>query len=256
MSPTADQLTETLDHAIAIADRLVDDYRWIRAEADLPPRSNPDRPTRLRPPGDSPDHVPGEGIGVGNDQARAAYERADTLVWDAHRLATIAVIDLHVLRGRLPRRIRLPKRFTTPDVVYSVTRRLRFLLDDGIATIDSTELRKTAHAAAVQLIEAHGALRAVLRDDGGTREPPPDRRCTNCGDPCSPGRRRNECEKCARYRQRTGRPRVIRRNADAYQARDRRFERGETHAVDPMPRGDYIDGVWTPATPHPDREAS
>jgi hypothetical protein len=258
-APTAEQLTETLTHAIHIAGRVVDDYEWIRADADLPPGRNPDRPTRLRPSGDGdPDHVPGErwALGVGNDQARAAYERADVLAQDAHHQATMAVARMHELRGRLPRRVRRPDRFGFAEVVWSTARRLQWLLDDGSATIDDTEARKRAHAAAVQLQQAHAALRAVLRDVDGTGEPDAARRCNNCGDPCPPGWTRKECDKCRRYRQRTGRPRLIRRHADAYKARDRRKIRGEDHAANPAPKGRYVYGEWVPAAPHPDREAS
>lgn len=249
-TPTAEQLTETLAGAITIVHQLVDDYRWIRAEADLPPGHNPDRPTRLRRAHDGgPDYVPGRrfDLGIGNDEARAAYERADVLIRDAHRLATNAVTAMHALRGRAPRRIRLPKRFDAPEAAYSTARRLQWLLDDRVTEADD-DTRRTAHAAAVQLTEAHAALRAILRDVDRTGEPAADRRCDNCGDPCPAGWTRRECEKCRRYRQRTGKPRMIRRHEDARRARSRRRERGEDHAENPLPRGRYVGGEWTEAS--------
>jgi hypothetical protein len=92
MTPTAEQLTETITGAISVAPQLIDDAAWLWTDAYWPPGRNPDRPTRLAPkriPGDDVDHVPGErlALGVGNDAARSAYTRAAVKVADAHRLA-------------------------------------------------------------------------------------------------------------------------------------------------------------------------
>jgi hypothetical protein len=238
---------------MAIAPQLKTDAAWLHLDAYWPPRRDRDRPSRPLPPGADPDHLPGErlALGIGNDQSRAAYTRAALLVVDAHRLAGLAVAHLNGRRPPVGRR-RPARGDEFAPVVDATIRRLRWLLGhdhpDDIASWPD-RLRLDAHAAAVSLIEAHAALKAVLRDDGGTKEPGADRRCSNCGDPCSPGRGRLECEKCARYRQRTGRPRLIRRHADAYAARARRRERGEDQAANPLPTGRYVAGIWTVATP-------
>ncbi len=258
MQPTAEQLTEAITGAIATAPQLIDDAGWIWTDAYWPPGRNPDRPTRVairRDTDGDPDHVPGErlALGVGNDAARAAYTRAAVLVANAHRLAARA--HAHYSGRRPPVGTPRPPRGRELAVmVDSIRRRLRSVLDAGIATIDHDDPRLDAHAAAVALVAAHAELQGVLRDDGGTKEPGGNRRCSNCGDPCSPGARRLECDKCARYRQRKGKPRAIRRHEDARRARDRRRERGEDHAENPPPRGRYVDGAWIPSEPH--REAS
>jgi hypothetical protein len=259
--PTAEQLTETITGAIAIAPQLIDDAAWLWVDAYWPPGRNPDRPTRLGPrrdPGADPDHVHGErlALGLGNDAARAAYTRSGALVVDAHRLAG-RVLAHYSGRTFTSGYRRPPRGHDYRVIVDSTVRRLRTLTELDVAH-GPDEARRLAHGAAVALVEAHAALRAVLRDVDGTGEPAADRRCRNCGDPCSPGTRRLECDKCARYRQRTGKPRAIRRHEDARQARERRHERGEDHAENPPPRGRYVDGAWVEAAPLPDgkREAS
>jgi hypothetical protein len=264
-APTDEQLAETLISAIHAADPLVDDHGWIRAEVDLPPGRDPDRPTRLHRPADSdnPDYIPGRRFdpGIGNDQARAACEVAEMKAPDAHRLATVAVKAMHEIRGRTPRRVRLPRRFGFSETVYSTARRLQWLLDDGITDVDDLEVRKTAHAAAVQLLLAHAALQGVLADFDGTGELPASRRCDNplgCDMPPRPGGKK--CGACAQMWLRKRRHRVPRRYSDAREAKVRRVERGEDRAASPFPAGRYVDGEWVPATPHPDapphREAS
>jgi hypothetical protein len=256
LTPTAEQLTEALSGAIADAPQLIDDAKWLWAESYWPPGKNPDRPTRVpmrKPESADPDHVPGPqlALGVGNDGARAAYTRAAVLVVEANRLAGRALAPF--TGRRVSDGYRRPARGDElPITVDAARRRLRRLLE-VVDRLDG-EPARDAHAAAVALVAAHAALRVVLRDEDGSGEPGADRRCANCGDPCPSGRRRRECEKCARYRQRKGKPRTIRRHEDARRARDRRQERGEDHAENPPPRGDYIDGVWTPATPHPDQQ--
>lgn len=256
-APTAEQLTETLTHAINLAPQLTDDGMWLWIDAYWPPRRDRDRPSRPLPPGADPDHIPGErlALGIGRDDVRSAWTRSSLLVVDAHRHAGAAV---SAISGRpAPRpRLRPARGHEYRTLVDASARRLRWLLEHEIARVGDEHLRRDAHAAAVALLEAHAALRTVLRDLDGTGEPDAARRCSNCGDPCTPGRRRNECEKCARYRQRTGRARLIRRHADAYAARDRRRARGEDHAQNPMPNSRYVDGVWTPSSPHPTQEAS
>ena len=255
-APTAEALLETVAHALAIAPQFTDDAAWLWIDAYWPPKRDRDRPSRPLPPGADPDHIPGErlALGVGNDQSRSAYTRAALLAVDAHRIAGVAVCSI-TGRQPPPARRRPARGHDLEQVIDATVRRLRWLVDHDIAHA-TDRARLDAHAAAVALIEAHAALRAVLRDVDGTGEPEAARRCTNCGDPCTPGRGRRECEKCARYRQRTGRARLIRRHADAYAARDRRTERGERYAENPAPAGRYVDGVWQPAAPHPDREAS
>ena len=259
MTPTAEQLTEALAGAINIAPQLTDDAAWLWVDAYWPPSSDRDRPTRVAPRRDrgaDPDYVPGErlALGVGNDRARAAWTACAVKVAEAHRLAGRAVAHYSGRKG-YDGRIRAPRGRELPMMVDSIVRRLRWLLDrdvPGDRDPAADRARRDAHAAAVALQAAHVELKAVLRDVDGSGEPGADRRCTNCGDPCQPGRRRRECEKCARYRQRTGKPRTIRRHEDARRARDRRRERGEDHAENPPPAGGYVDGQWTPATPHPD----
>lgn len=262
MTPTADHLTEAISGAIATASQLGDDARWLYVEAYWPQGRDPDRPTRIalrrrNETGDG-DHVPGErlALGVGNDHARAAYTASALKVADAHRLAGRAVA--HYTGRRPPTgRVSPPRGREFHVMVDAVVRRLRWLTDHDIAgdrDPAAEKARRDAHAAAVALQAAHVEFKAVLRDDGGTKEPGADRRCLNCGDPISVGRRHKECDKCARYRQRTGRPRSIRRHEDARRARDRRRERGEDHAQNPPPLGDYIEGQWTPAVPRPDPE--
>lgn len=239
-APTAEQLTETLNHAIGIAHQMKDDAAWLWVDAYWPPRRDRDRPSRPLPPGADPDHVPGArlALGVGNDGARAAYNRSSVLLADAHRLAGRAITTF--TGRRPPLNQRPPQGHHYLATVDAVTRRLRWLVDHDITHADDPA-RATAHAACTALLEAHAALRSVLRDVDGTGEPDATRRCTNCGDPCTPGRGRRECEKCARYRQRTGRARTIRRHADAYAARDRRRTRGEDHGDSPLPRSEWTE---------------
>lgn len=237
-APTPEALTETVAHAITIAPQLKSDAAWLWIDAYWPPRNDRDRPTRPRPRGvgEDPDHVPGErlALGIGNDTARAAYTRSAQHVTLAHRLAGLAVAT-HNNRTPPPARQHPARGHEHALYVDSTIRRLRWLLEhDAAHATDQT--RRHTHAAAIALIEAHAALLAVMRDIDGTGEPDANRRCDNCGDPCPPGWTRRECDKCRRYRQRTGRPRMIRRHEDARRARDRRRARGEDAGASPLPR--------------------
>lgn len=257
LTPTAEQLTEAITGAIADAPQLTDDARWIWAEAYWPPGKNPDRPTRVpmrKPEAGDPDHVPGPqlALGVGNDQARAAYTRAAVLVVEANRLAGRALAPF---TGRkVSDGYRRPARGDElPITADSAVRRLRQLLDlvapkDPEAPRLEGETARDAHAAAVALVAAHAALKVVLRDDGGTDALPGDRRCDDCGKACEDQKRR-KCWQCVQRRARGKKP--VRRWAEAHAAKGRRVERGEDHAENPAPSGDYVDGVWTPAKPFP-----
>jgi hypothetical protein len=249
--PTAEQLTETITGAIAIAPQLIDDAAWLWTDAYWPPGRNPDRPTRLGPrrdPGADPDHVHGErlALGLGNDAARAAYTRSGALVVDAHRLAGRALA--HYSGRTFTSGYRRPPRGHDYRVIVdSTVRRLRTLTELDVAH-GPDEARRLAHGAAVALVEAHAALRAVLRDVDGTGQLPPERRCADCGKACE-DQKRKRCWQCVQRRARGKKP--VRRWAEAHAAKERRVERGEDHGDSPAPKGRYIDGVWTPTTPLP-----
>lgn len=251
--PTAAHLTEAITGAIATAPQLTDDAQWIWMEAYWPAGRNPDRPTRVpaRKPDDSdPDHVPGPALalGVGNDQARAAYTNCATLVVEAHRLAGRALAPF---AGRkVSDGYRRPARADElPTMVDSTVRRLRqFLKLDGPRRGDDA-VRQDAYAAAVTLVAAHAALKGVLRDFDGKGHLPPERRCADCGKACE-DQKRKRCWQCVQRRARGKRP--VRRWAEAHAAKERRVERGEDHADNPLPGYRYVDGHLEDATPHPD----
>lgn len=249
-SPTAEALTEVLEHAIGIAPQLQADARWLWIESYWPAGRNPDRPTRLAPrrdPGTDVDHVPGErlALGVGNDQARAAFDRSAHLLVNAHRLAGVAVAHLN---GRTPPTG--PTRLARSDdywVVADNTVRRLCWLRERVNPRWTDRQRLDAQAAADMLIEAHAALIGVLRDADGSKELPLQRRCRNCQNSAADGR--TECWRCINYRMRNkGRLRPVPRNFGAFAARDRRRERGEDYAENPLPRGRYVDGRWTEAS--------
>ena len=250
MTPTAEQLTEAISGAVAIAPQLKTDARWLWMEAYWPAGRNPDRPTRLGPRRDprDPDHVPGErlALGVGNDGARAAFDRAAVLVVDAHRLAGHALA--HYSGRRPPVGTRRPARgdeFAT--WTDATVRRLRQLLNLATRPGAPDEPRRDAHASAVALVAAHAALQAVMRDVDRSGELPPQKRCKTCQNAAAEGR--TECWRCINYRMRNkGRTRPVPRNLGAFAARDRRRERGEDYGENPPPRGRYIDGQWTEAS--------
>jgi hypothetical protein len=249
-SPTAEALTLALDNATGIAPQLQADARWLWIEAYWPQGRNPDRPTRLplrREVTGDPDHVPGErlALGVGNDQARAAFDRSAHLVVNAHRLAGVAVAHLN---GRTPPTG--PNRLARPAdywvVADNTVRRLRWLRE-RVSPKWSARQRLDAQAAADTFIEAHAALLGVLRDVDGTGMLPPQKRCKNCQNAAAEGR--TECWKCINYRMRNkGRVRPVPRHFGAFAARDRRRERGEDFAENPPPRGRYVGGEWTEAS--------
>lgn len=245
MTPTAEQCADTIHAALSVAPTLVDDLLWVTADVDLPPAPNPDRPTRYRPAGDDPDHVPGErlALGIGNDRARAVLAQTRQQIADSHRLAVRAVTELHAHHNRPPRR-QPPGPPPTPDAMVAGTvRRLRWLLTDGVTNVD--HIRATAWAAAVQLLAAHATLQTVLRDAAGSNQPPAAWRCYNCQEWCGPerkrvGRAQVECANCETYRlrwARKGQPGKLRppRHADAHAAKKRRVVRGEDHAASPLP---------------------
>lgn len=248
-APTGDSTIETVQHAVAIAHQLKEDAAWLWVEAYWPPRTDRDRPSRARPPDDSPDHVPGErlALGVGNDRARAAYTESARHLVEAHRLAGVAVAH-HTGRNPPLARRRPVRGHEHPKLVDAVIRRLRWLLDDQRDLAHAPdEARMAAWSAASTLITAHTDLKAVLRDAGGTEALPGDQRCVNCGDPRTEPDRR-ECRKCRAYRQRNGKPRPIRRHADAHAAKNRRVERGEDAAAED---GGVQAGTYRP-TENPD----
>jgi hypothetical protein len=248
-APTAEALTLTLDHAVTIAADLKADARWLWQDAYWPPGRNPDRPTRLARRNDTgnPDHVPGDrlALGVGNDRGRAAFERSAQLVVDAHRLAGVAASHLN---GRTPPTgpTRLARGEDYGAVVDNTVRRLRWLRERVTPRWGDRQILDT-HAAADLLIEAHAALKAVLRDVDGSGELPPQKRCKNCQNAAAD--QRSECWRCINYRMRNkGRTRPVPRNFGAFAARDRRRERGEDYGENPLPGGRYVDGEWTAAS--------
>lgn len=237
MHPTAEQLTEAITGAIAIAPDLVDDAAWLWVEAYWPPGRNPDRPTRValrREAGGDLDHVPGErlALGVGNDAARAAYARAAVQVADAHRLAARA--HAHYSGRKPPVGNRRPPQGPEMAVmVDSIRRRLRDVLAAGIADLEVDRPRLDSHAAATALVTAHAALQGVLRDVDGSGHAPLSRRCDGCGKPCEDQTRR-KCWQCVQRRARGKKP--VRRWAEAHAAKERRLARGEDHGESPLPR--------------------
>lgn len=266
-APTAEALTETLTHAIEAANQLIGDFAIVLYDSTYPAGRNPDRPTRVQPPppeGD-PDFVPGERLesGLGVERGKEACARALELAADARRLADAA------LGREVPPQRRLRPPGFRPHVLTTAAR-LRRLRDHGLAGAPD-EARALAHAAAVALLEAHVAVRGVMRDYEQVGEVPADSRCWNCQRPVVYVRSR-ECEACSKYRRRaeaairTGRVvkhrfRPVPRFQAEHEARRRRAERllpGQLDIEGPPPAGTYRDGEWTPATPHPEprREAS
>jgi hypothetical protein len=246
-SPTAEQLAETIAHAVGLAHQLTSDARWLYQDAYWPQRKDRDRPSRPLPAGTDPDVVPGRllDLGVGNDTARAKYTEAATKVVEAHRLAGRALTHFGgkpISEGR-----RRPARGDEFGLfVDSTVRRLRKLADLGV-THGPDQAKLDTQAACDTLIAAHAALRSVMRDVDGTGEAPAERRCKTCQNTAAEGR--TECWRCINYRMRNkGKVRPVPRNLGAFAARDRRRERGEDHAEAPMPRGRYIDGQWTEAS--------
>lgn len=241
MPPTAEQLTEAITGAIATAPQLIDDARWLWTEAYWPAGKNLDRPTRVparKPDSTDPDHVPGAtlDLGVGNDQARAAYTRCAVLVVESHRLAGRACAQI-VGRTATGGYRRPARGDELPLMVDATVRRLRQLLE----VVDRPAVAGDAFAAAVALVEAHAALKVVLRDVDGSGNLPPERRCIDCGKACEDQKRRR-CWQCVQRRARGKKP--VRRWAEAHAAKGRRVERGEDHAENPLPKGRYIEGEW------------
>jgi hypothetical protein len=244
-APTPTLLADTLTAAIGIAPQLIDDAGWIWLDAYWPPGRNPDRPTRLAPrpdPGDDPDSVPGDrlALGLGNDAPRKAYTKCAAKVAEAHRLAARAH-GHYTGRPSSGARVRPPRGTELAVMVDAVTRRLAWLLERDIAHDEDDQPRLDAHAAAVALMAAHAELRTVLRDVDGSGEPPPERRCVDCGKACE-DQKRKRCWQCVQRRARGKKP--VRRWAEAHAAKERRAVRGEDHAENPLPGGRYIEGEW------------
>lgn len=274
MTPTAEQLTETINHACGIADQLAGDYAIVLYDSTYPPGRDPDRPTRalLQAPGD-PDLVPGAkwDPGVGVQAGKEACAIAAGHVARAHHLAGQAAA---ALAGLAVVELRPRGALAALDLRRQVDRtvvRLRYLMGHGVVRAGD-DARRLAHAAAVALLEAHAALRGVLRDFDGVGEPTLEARCFNCHRPAVYVRTM-ECEACSRYRRRAEaqiragrtpkhRLRPVPRWEDAHQARRRRLERlrpGQLDVEGPLPAGSWRDGVWEWARPLPPqrrREAS
>jgi hypothetical protein len=212
--------------------------------------------------------VPGERYdsGIGDQRGKDACAVAAERIVQGRRLADRAVT---LLGGHPPAwTARRPVR-TANEIrvhVYATTNRLRQALDHGVAQADG-DTRALAHAAAVQLLEAHTAVRGVMRDFKQVREPTLEDRCWNCQRKVTRPKT-GECEACSRYRRRAEeqirrgktpkhRYRPVPRYQDAYDARKRRESRllpGELDIEGPVPRVRWVDGDWEPSTPHPDPE--
>jgi hypothetical protein len=274
-SPTAESLQEVLDHACNIADAFAGDWAIVFYDSTYPAGRNPDRPTRVhaRPSADDPDSVPGQQweSGLGVQRGKDACATAAAHVVTAHRLAGQAVValgrtDVNELATRPARDAQALRRQT-----FNTVGRLRWLQGHDVGRAGA-DVRDLAHAAAVSLLEAHAAVRGLMRDYEGVGELTLDRRCWNCQREPRPGGR--ECDACRKYRNRAEaqiragripahRVRPVPRFADAHEALKRRNERlapGQLDIEGPLPGGAYRAGEWTPAKPlpgdEPRREAS
>lgn len=268
--PTADQLTETLTHACSIADQFAGDWAVVLYDSTYPAGVDRDRPTRVhpRPTADAPDDVPGGrwDSGQGSQRGKDACANAAALVVVAHRLAGQAIgklseVDHVELSGR-PARDAGALRHQT----FKVVARLRWLLKHDVAH-GGLDAQLFAHSAAVQLLEAHAAVKGLMRDFDAVGELPAERRCWNCQREARPGGR--ECAACNRYRLRAEaqiragkvvkhRLRPVPRFAEAHDALRRRTERlrpGQLDIEGPLPGGTYREGEWAPASPLPDETA-
>lgn len=280
-SPTAEALTEVLDHACNIADAFAGDWAIVFYDSTYPAGRNPDRPTRVhpRPSADDPDSVPGQQweSGLGVQRGKDACATAAGHVVTAHRLAGQAVValgrtDVNELTTRSARDAQALRRQT-----FNVVGRLRWLQGHDVGRA-GVEVRDLAHAAAVSLLEAHAAVKGLMRDYDGVGELTLDRRCWNCGRPFVYPKTM-ECEACSKYRRRVDaqiragktpqhRYRPVPRYEEAHRARQRREARllpGQLDIEGPLSAGSYRVGEggeaeWAPAKPlppvQPRREAS
>lgn len=274
--PTAEALKETLTHACSIADALAGDWALVLYDSTYPAGRNPDRPTRVRPrpTADDPDSVPGDcwESGLGVQRGKDACAVAAGHVVTAHRLAgqaaaTVGRIEVHELAARPARDAQAFRR-----QVFKVVGRLRWLMAHDVHRA-SADARDLAAKAAMALLEAHAAVRGLMRDYDGVGEPTADRRCWNCGR-AAVYPKSQECEACSKYRRRmeaqiregrtpAHRYRPVPRYEEAHRARQRREQRlapGQLDIEGPLPGGSYRAGEWTPAVPLPEdineREAS
>jgi hypothetical protein len=262
-TPTPEALIETLTHAIAIADQLAGDWALVQYDSTYPGGRNPDRGTRVhpRPPADDPDAVPGAkwDSGQGAQNGKDACANAARLVVAAHRLAGQAAAALANVEPRelTARPARESSGFRRQ--VFGVAGRLRWLQAHEVGRSPG-DVRRLAHEAAVQLIEAHAAVKGLMRDFEAVRELPAERRCFNCQRPVVYVRTM-ECEACSRWRRRMearirqGLPvehrlRPVPRYEEAHRARQRRQDRlapGQLDIEGPLPGGTYREGEWVPA---------
>lgn len=258
ISPTAQHTSETIAHALSIADRLIDDATWLHNDAYLPKGRDDDRPTRAYPldPTD-PDAVPGErwDLGLATDAVIRAYHQAGTLVANAARLSADAVLRA---AGKTP----APAPYAAvaagiggfTDAVSLTVARLDVLRHYGVERLASDVMALT-WSAADHLLEAHARLRAVMPNPERRKDAVAAKRCKNCRQPhTEPGRGNgSECAACRMYRSRHGGlARPYRRNADALAAKDRRLERGEDHGNEDggVQAGTYRGNQWIPASTH------
>lgn len=261
-APTPEALAEAVTHALGLVDTLAGDWALIDYDSRYPAGRNPDRPTRARPINEAdPDHVKAErdDPGVGDYRARQACNEASRHIAIAHQMAGAAIVSL--MGSQAPKRYERPPRSAVDvrTVLTATEGRLKWLHGRDA----DPDTRKTADGAASALIAAHAALRAVMADYDHVGEPTLDRRCWNCGRPVDPPRR--ECEACRKYRARAEaairagrtvphRLRPVPRYEDAHRARQRRTERlkpGQLDIESPLPAGNWVDGEYVPATPHP-----
>jgi hypothetical protein len=261
-APTPEALAEAINHALGLVDTLAGDWALIDYDSRYPAGRNPDRPTRARPINQAdPDHVKAErdDPGIGDYRARQACSEASRHIAIAHRLAVAAVVS-HTTARPTQSYQRPPRSAVDVRAVLAATEgRLKWLQQQDL----DPDTRQTVHGAASALIAAHAALRAVMADYDHVGEPTLDRRCWNCLRAVDPPRR--ECEACRKYRARAEaairagkkpphRLRPVPRYDDAHKARQRREARlkpGQLDIEGPVPTGNWIDGTWTPATPHP-----
>jgi hypothetical protein len=266
-TPTAEALTETLNHALTIAPQMKSDARWLHGLAYGLQGRDRDRPTRVRPEitNPDPDFVLGRthDLGIGDDRARHAYTWAGQLLGNSHRIAGDSVCRLRVILGldaelqNAPLLPWEPARAAAFDrATTRTTLRLRWLLDHGAATVRDDRTRLKAWSAANFLIAADVEIKRILPVEARSKD-----RCVNCGGRARKGGR--ECPACASARLRSvaraakaakqgKKVAVAPRNDAAFKAKQRRVERGADFGEEPLPWGRYIGpDEWVPATPHP-----
>lgn len=249
MVPNVAQTAETVAHAIASAERLIDDARWLHNEAYLPRGRDPDRPTWSVPiDPTNADAVPGErdDLGLATDSVLRRYRQSAQLVAEAVRLGYDATSLAH---GREPATavVMVPTGNDYPTYVGLAVRLLARIEGEGIEALGD-RARMTVWSSANMLLRAHVELRAAMPNPERLKDPPADRRCRTCQAPHIEGLTdRSECSTCRSYRSRHGgETRPFRRNAAALAAKGRRRERGEDHGSEDggVQAGSYRDGRW------------